>query len=173
MTDPLSNDRQQGESPFSVQEPASMGVGATLRSIREARRISIGEVSQRLKFSTRQVEDLEAERWDRLPGGVSLRGFVRNYARYLEADVDSVLSLFEHQLGPAANGGVMTPSTVSGTVSIDNELPIGGEASHRSWGWFLIILALLLVAAFYAINRGWVPESWLIFDWLKALSNNE
>jgi hypothetical protein len=33
----------------------------------------------------------------------------------------------------------------------------------------IIILILLFVAGFYAIERGWVPDSWLVFDWLKSL----
>jgi hypothetical protein len=49
------------------------------------------------------------------------------------------------------------------------DLPLQAEPVHRPWGWLLIILILLFVAGFYAIERGWVPDSWLVFDWLKSL----
>lgn len=172
MTETLLKEKQQ-DVPASATLPASAGVGATLRSIREARRTSVSEASQRLKFSVRQIEALEAEEWGRLPGGVSLRGFVRNYARYLEADVDSVLTLLDNQIGPTAPRSIVTAPGVGASVGNDAELPVTAEASHKPWGWFFIILALLVIAAFYAIDRGWVPESWLIFDWLKAIANND
>lgn len=174
MTDPLPQEKEQQSVPATgvLQESASLG--ATLRVLRESRRISLSEASQRLKFTVRQIEALEAENWARLPSGMPLRGFVRNYARYLEADVDSVLVLLENQIGPTAPSNVMAaPSVAGSSVGADAELPVSAETPHRSWGWFFIILAILVVAGFYAIDRGWVPESWLIFDWLKAIANNE
>lgn len=173
MTDPLLKEKEQHDvAVAAAHEPA--GVGATLRSMRESRRISVNEASQRLKYSVRQIQALEAENWASLPAGVPLRGFVRNYARYLEADVDSVLVLLDNQIGPTAPPSVMTaPSVAGSSVAGDAELPNAAEGSHRPWGWFFIILAILIIAAFYAVDRGWVPESWLIFDWLKAIANNE
>jgi len=173
MTEPLLKEKEQDVPVAGVlQDPASLG--ATLRVLRESRRISLNEASQRLKFSVRQIEALEAEHWARLPTGMPLRGFVRNYARYLEADVDSVLVLLDNQLGPTARPSVMSaPSVAGSSVGADAELPATAETNHRPWGWFFIILAILIIAGFYAIDRGWVPESWLIFDWLKAIANNE
>ena len=144
-----------------------------MRSMREARRISVNEVSQRLKFSVRQIEALEAEDWERLPGGVSLRGFVRNYARYLEADVESLLVLFDNQIGPSSTPSVIATPGLSGGMAEGPEIPGAIEGTHRPWGWYLIIVAILVVAAVYAVDRGWVPESWLVFDWLKTIANNE
>jgi len=171
MTESLLKEKEQDvpDSPAL----ASTGIGATLRSMREARRISVGEASQRLKFSIRQIEALEAEDWARLPSGVPLRGFVRNYARYLEADVDSVLVLLDNQIGPTAARSVMSAPGIQPSMGADAELPTSAEPSHRPWGWFFIILALLVIAAFYAVDRGWVPESWLIFEWLQDIANNE
>src|SRR5690606_27250581 len=142
------------------------GVGPTLRSLREARGLSPSEVSSRLKFSSRQLDALETEQWDRLPSGVSLRGFVKNYGRYLEADVDALLVMLDSQVGPTS----ARPVAVSSASSLAaTDLPLQGEPVHKSWGWLIIILILLFVAGFYAIERGWVPDSWLVFDWLKSL----
>ncbi|RTZ41065.1 helix-turn-helix domain-containing protein [Candidimonas sp. SYP-B2681] len=150
-----------------VAEPSvPTGIGPTLRSLREAKRLSPGEVSARLKFTSRQLDALETEQWDRLPTGVSLRGFVKNYARYLEADVDALLAMLDSQTGT----GAVKPVAISRAGSLGPaDLPIHGEPVHRPWGWLVIILVLLFVAGFYAIERGWVPDSWLVFDWLKSL----
>ncbi|NYT57465.1 helix-turn-helix domain-containing protein [Alcaligenaceae bacterium] len=143
------------------------GIGATLRRLRQAKNLSPGEVSARLKFSGRQLDALETEQWDRLPSGMSLRGFVRNYARYLEADVEALLVMLDNQVGTAP---VAKPTALNSAQSLGpSDLPLQGEPVNRPWGWFVVILILLFVAGFYAIERGWIPDSWLIFDWLKSL----
>lgn len=171
MTESLSKEKDQPDVP-APPAPDPAGIGATLRSMREARRLTVVEVSHRLKFSVRQIEALETEDWARLPTGMSLRGFVRNYARYLEADVDSVLLLLDNQVGSTKPRSIAA-APAAGKVARDTELPVSAEGTHRPWGWLAIILVILLVAAFYAVNRGWVPESWLIFDWLKAIAEHE
>ena len=86
------------EARPELDDPNSpVGVGTTLRKLREARQLTPAEVSARLKFTSRQLEALENEQWDRLPGGMSLRGFVKNYGRYLEADVDALLTMLDNQ----------------------------------------------------------------------------
>jgi cytoskeletal protein RodZ len=163
MIQPLLKEAQP-EVAAPVSEPS--GVGATLRRLREAKRLSPGEVSARLKFTARQLEALETEQWSRLPTGVSLRGFVKNYARFLEADVDALLVLLDTQVGSTA----ARPVAIAHADSLGPaEMNMQGEPAHRPWGWLVIILVLLFVAGFYAIERGWVPDSWLIFDWLKSL----
>src|SRR5690606_22617023 len=155
------------ETRFEAETQAQpTGVGATLRGLREAKRLTPSEVSARLKFSSRQLEALETEQWDRLPSGVSLRGFVKNYGRYLEADVDALLTMLDSQVGPTS----ARPVAVSHASSFAaTDMPLHSEPVHRSWGWLVIILILLFVAGFYAIERGWIPDSWLVFDWLKSL----
>ncbi|MBB5217028.1 helix-turn-helix domain-containing protein [Parapusillimonas granuli] len=163
MTQPLLKEEAQPEAPAAT---AAMGVGATLRHLRQAKGYTPAEVSARLKFSHRQLEALETEQWDRLPGGMSLRGFVKNYARFLEADVDALLVMLDAQVGSTAPKAV--PITSANSLG-PTDLSIQGEPAHRPWGWIIVILILLFVAGFYAIERGWVPDSWLIFDWLKSL----
>jgi cytoskeleton protein RodZ len=48
-------------------------------------------VAERLKLLPRQIESLEHERFDRLPGPAIARGMVRNYARLLELDPEPLL----------------------------------------------------------------------------------
>jgi cytoskeletal protein RodZ len=164
MTQPLLKEETRLDTVTPISTPASLG--PTLRSLREARGLSPNEVSSRLKFSSRQLDALETEQWDRLPTGVSLRGFVKNYGRYLEADVDALMVMLENQVGSTRSKTVPVSSATSLGPA---DLPIQGEPVHRPWGWMLIILILLFVAGFYAIERGWVPDSWLVFDWLKSL----
>ena len=65
---------------------ALLQVGAELQRAREARGLALSEVAQQLKFAPRQLEALEQDRFDLLPGATFARGMVRNYARLLKID---------------------------------------------------------------------------------------
>ena len=161
MNQPLIDEAGAG-SPMAGE----MSIGAALKALREAKQLTLNEVSSRLKFSIRQLEALESEQWNLLPSGVSLRGLVKNYGRYLETDVEALLLMLEEQVGSTRAGPVMASSPAP---MAPTDIPIQAEPAHRPWGWLIIILFLLIVAGFYAVERGWVPDSWLVFDWLKSL----
>jgi cytoskeleton protein RodZ len=75
------------------------GVGQELAAAREARGLALADVAQQLKFAPRQLEALEQENFDALPGATIARGMVRSYARLLKLDpeplVQRVASRFE------------------------------------------------------------------------------
>ena len=67
------------------------GVGAELARLREERGLALTDVAQQLKFAARQLEALEQERFEVLPGGTFVRGMVRAYARLLKVDAEPML----------------------------------------------------------------------------------
>lgn len=69
-----------------MTEQILTGVGAELKHAREASGLAVGDVAHRLKLLPRQIESLEHERFDRLPGPAIARTMVRNYARLLKLD---------------------------------------------------------------------------------------
>ena len=69
----------------------SLGIGAALKQAREQQGLAIDDVAQQLKFAPRQIESLEHERFERLPGPTIARGMVRNYARLLKLDPEPLL----------------------------------------------------------------------------------
>lgn len=81
------------------------GVGAELKQTREARGLSVEDVAQSLKFAPRQIESLEAERFDRLPGPTIARGMVRNYARLLKLEAEPLLERMAPRAAPAEDSG--------------------------------------------------------------------
>lgn len=66
--------------------------GEHLKREREMRGVSLEEVSQATRISTRFLEAIENERWDELPGGVFNRGFIRAIARFLGLDEDGLVA---------------------------------------------------------------------------------
>ncbi|SAI57266.1 membrane protein [Bordetella ansorpii] len=139
-------------------------VGGALRALRTARGWSLEDVSTRIKFSPRQLQALEEERWESLPTGVSLRGLIRNYARLLGADGDVIAASLDGVAPPAAPGrppvNGVHPRTGAG-LSIEDE-----RAPTSSWGWLIAILAVVAIAVAYAFWQGWLPQEWLSFQWL-------
>ena len=75
------------------------GPGAVLAAARVAQNLTVADVARQLKLSASQVTALEAGEFERLPGPVFVRGFVRNYARLLKVDPDRVLDMLSDAPG--------------------------------------------------------------------------
>jgi cytoskeleton protein RodZ len=58
-------------------------IGATLREARERQGLELTQVERDLKIRARQLQALEEERFDWLPGEAYTRSFLRTYADYL------------------------------------------------------------------------------------------
>ena len=69
-------------------------VGEHLRKLREAKRMSLAEVSRETRVPIASVERIEADRFDELPGEVFVRGFLRAYAKALDVPADEVLARY-------------------------------------------------------------------------------
>ncbi|HEU4353496.1 MAG TPA: RodZ domain-containing protein [Burkholderiales bacterium] len=67
------------------------GVGQELAAAREARGLALADIAQQLKFASRQLEALEQEQFEALPGAAFTRGMVRSYARLLKLDPEPLV----------------------------------------------------------------------------------
>lgn len=74
-------------------------VGETLRRERLRQNLDLDAVSRELKISSRMLEAIEAEKFDKLPGGVFTKSFVRQYARFLRLDEDELAAEVSRTLG--------------------------------------------------------------------------
>ena len=68
--------------------------GERMQRERELRRITLEEISEQTKISTRNLRFLEKENFNQLPGGIFNKGFVRAYANYLGIDADQAVADF-------------------------------------------------------------------------------
>jgi cytoskeletal protein RodZ len=69
-------------------------VGQHLRALREARGMSVEEVSRATRVPVASVERIESDRFDELPGEVFVRGFLRSYATAVSTSPDDVLARY-------------------------------------------------------------------------------
>lgn len=71
-------------SPAGVEATAELG--SRLRSLREQKNLTVGDVAERLKLPVRQIEALENGLYDSLPEPIYIRGFLLSYGRFLDMD---------------------------------------------------------------------------------------
>lgn len=139
----------QSESLAPGADPAA-SPGARLRRAREARGESVHEVAFAIKLSPRQVEALENDDFDALPGIAFVRGFARNYARYLGVDAAPLLEGIERLAG--ADEPDLSPIR-----NADGDLPAGGGGRRGQFPAGLAVVVLLVL-----LGVGWY------FDWFRT-----
>lgn len=116
--------------------PPAPSPGAQLAAAREAQRLSVAEVANRLKLSVQQVEALEQDACDRLPGPVFVRGFARNYARLLRLDADAVVLAFDAHL----------PRPPAPQATREANIPMPARSGGR-WPWLAGVAAAVFLGA--------------------------
>jgi cytoskeleton protein RodZ len=85
-------------------------LGETLARGREEQGLTRNDIAQRLHMSPSQVEALEGGDYTRLPKGTFLRGFVRNYAKLVGIDPESVLPMLAEGAPTHPAPGIVVPS---------------------------------------------------------------
>jgi cytoskeletal protein RodZ len=66
--------------------------GDKFRKAREAKELTLDDVSNVTKIGPRMLQAIEEENFDRLPGGVFNKGFIRAYAKHLGLDADEAIT---------------------------------------------------------------------------------
>lgn len=102
MTEPVSLDQTTAGSN-ETGGGIMPGVGARLRLAREMRQLTVDDVALALRLGPRQVDALERGNWQGLPGQTFIRGFVRNYARFLQIDPAPLMDQLDDSLGKPAD----------------------------------------------------------------------
>jgi len=117
---------------------ASGTFGERLKREREMREVTLKEVTTATRIGPRFLEALENEDWDKLPGGVFNRGFVRAIARFLGLDEENLLAEYD-----LAHGEPSIPAP----QPYENQLP-------RPPIWVPILAVLALLAALGGLIAG-------------------
>ncbi|MFC7421508.1 helix-turn-helix domain-containing protein [Iodobacter arcticus] len=125
----------------SSSEPqnAVLSAGAALKARRIALGYTLDKVSAQLKLTPRQIDAIENERFDELPGNTFVRGFIRNYARFLDLPMAPLLAHLESCL-PQERQQAALPR-----VNEDASVLLGTGGRTNS-----ILLAFVVLVAFAA-----------------------
>ncbi|MCA9919655.1 MAG: DUF4115 domain-containing protein [Anaerolineales bacterium] len=93
-------------------------LGHILREARETKGYTLREVQDKTRINSRFLEALEMGDFDRLPTPTHVRGFLRNYARFLGLEPDPLLERYEL-------GQLQRPKRRQQAVIVDTTQPVG------------------------------------------------
>ncbi|MBZ5566287.1 MAG: helix-turn-helix domain-containing protein [Acidobacteriia bacterium] len=129
--------------------------GERLQREREMRGITLEEIAEATKIGTRSLRALEEQDFDRLPGGIFNKGFVRAYSRYLGLDEEQAVADYLAALTEAQAAGKVTRQepTASGAAP-DRNIFIGEDDYSEPLRLPLIPIALLVLIA-VLLYGGW------------------
>jgi cytoskeleton protein RodZ len=124
-------------------------IGETLRRERIRRNLDLDHISRELKISPKLLEAIEAEQFQKLPGSVFAKSFVRQYAHLLGLDEEELAAEVQRTLQPEPEVPRITearqPLAAPIQVPKVEEWETVGDRGF-SWGSPLTALALFVVA---------------------------
>jgi cytoskeleton protein RodZ len=117
--------------------------GERLKRERDLREVSLSEIVIGTRIPEKFLLALENEQWDKLPGGVFTRGFVRSIARFLGLDEEDFLGEYDLARGP---------QVIAAPAARVDPIP-----SPPKWipALFLLVVIGLCVGAFYGGRYAW------------------
>ncbi|HEX8707344.1 MAG TPA: helix-turn-helix transcriptional regulator [Pyrinomonadaceae bacterium] len=86
--------------------------GEQLRLAREARGVSLREISEQTRISIRYLEAIEGDDYKRLPGGIFNRSFIKAYAKHIGFDEKEAVEGYQRMMreqGDSADDVATTP----------------------------------------------------------------
>ena len=119
-----------GTGPVRAPD-AHQRVGVFLRDTREARGLSLEDVSTVLRIRQSHIGAIEDGRFRDLPGSTYATGFVRSYARYLDLDETAVVERFKDEVA---------------AVEADAELVLPYATRERRFPSAAVLVASVLLA---------------------------
>ncbi len=141
----LESAPQQANAPLAY----GSGCGNVLKAAREAQGLSIHEVCSQLRLGIKQIQAIEQDDFEKLPQPSIVRGFIRNYARLLNIDVNPILEAYQRIVPNKAPLPLSVRSNASRSV-IDKPVPVFRPQRLLT---FLIFLILAGIAAYFYINH--------------------
>src|SRR5918992_4302724 len=132
----------------SVTDPRT-GVGPALRRAREVRGFSLDEAARDTRLRADQLDALEREAFDVLPGEVYVRASLRTYANYLGLNADEVTGAYAR--------GAEAPEPVPPPARMGRVERLIAASRIRDNQRFLLVSAvsiLVILLAFGLLTRG-------------------
>lgn len=115
-----------------------MGIGSDLKRIREEKGLSIYDVEEETKIKAAFIEAIEQENFDKIPGRVYVKGFIKNYAKFLGLDSTSYLQRLNEHFQEGKEEDILANSKPQLVRPIREE---------KSYGKIMKIISLLLILA--------------------------
>lgn len=133
-------------------DPDGGSFGSWLRRQREVREITLREIAQESKISLRYLEAIEQDREGVLPAPVFVRGFLREYARFVGLDPDEVINYHMAAASPREEEEDAPPARSRRERQL---------AVRPLWllGVLLVLLAIIAAFSYFSRSRSAQPNA--------------
>lgn len=121
-------------------------LGERFRAAREARGLSLSDVSEQIRIRSVYLAAIEDENWAAIGAPVYIRGFLKTYARFLGLDADEIVASFTDRPIPSTVESHEPPSRPSGQPSPP---PVEAAPLPRNLTpilWLAAVVAVALIA---------------------------
>jgi cytoskeleton protein RodZ len=149
MSDDIDTAASSADAPVSTAADAlpPTSFGARLKWEREQAGLGVTDIAARLRLHPNQIRALEQESLTALPEAAYVRGFVRSYARILNADPAPLLDDLSTKIAPAAG------SVVDAMAQPRDYSPVRAAAREQASRRFVVLGAMLMLIVLGAL--GW------------------
>lgn len=139
---------------YATESIAQQLPGALLAKRRKEFRLSVEDVSSRLKISPRQIAALESDDFAQLASMATVRGFIRSYCKLLELDPAPLIAMLSSEPNPAFDGMVVRrPLPAPGLRG--RQSPPPRRRSSSKWPSLVIATAVVSALVFIAYRYEW------------------
>lgn len=151
-------------------------LGSYLRNAREARGLDLRDAAQQTRISINYLKAIEDEDFSKLPGEIFVKGFLKNYARFLRLPEDEVVKRYgeraKSQPGAVApvdkKTGLHEVRSEAQTVKTGGEQPAGMSLEPFLWGGGILIGLVLFILVALPVSEPVHEQSGKITTQLTA-----
>ena len=142
-------------------------LGLYFRNAREARGLDLRDAAQQTRININYLKAIEDEDFSKLPGEVFVKGFLKNYARFLHLPEDEVVKRYgefvkpQQTITPTAvpktDGHKQVPDEETRAVESETKGPKGLSLEPFLWGGVILVGIVLFMLIALPASRP-VPE---------------
>ncbi|UDM51666.1 RodZ domain-containing protein [Cupriavidus sp. MP-37] len=139
------------------REAAAREIGAALARAREAQRMSVEDVSARLKVAASKLRAIEAAELQALPDVTFAKGVMRAYARMLHVDIDPLLARFQPRaVAQVAEIARQREGGINAAFDDRNRFRSGGNGGR--WIWLALVAVVVAAGIWFGLDhiRAWL-----------------
>ena len=145
-----------GGATDSDREAVAREIGAQLKEAREAQRLSVEDVSARLKVASSKLAAIESGNVSSLPDVTFAKGVMRAYARSLQVDIDGLLGRYHAQAQATPVTGITRRHEGALNQAFDDRNRFGAKGTGGAggrWVWAVCVLALVGVGGYFGFDQ--------------------
>jgi cytoskeleton protein RodZ len=124
-------------------------LGARFKQERERKGMTLDDVALSTKIGTRMLQAIEEDQFNRLPGGIFNKGFVRSYARHLGLDEEQAVADYLSSTGGPPSD--KDPEVLVAAIAARAEETREARRRTTPLPWGKLAILLLIVAFGFAL----------------------